>query len=130
LFRGTTSSPQGIPASLTALVGAGSCPPYGPGVLLGGYSFRVVSKKSDLNSEGLHRRSKDAKVSEPSLHDFRRAFALTMLRNNTDVYTLAKLMGHEGITVLQRYLKQTYQDNEAAHRRAEPVDNSNIFGLV
>jgi len=53
-----------------------------------------------------------------------------MLRNNTDVYTLAKLMGHEGITVLQRYLKQTYQDNEAAHRRAEPVDNSNIFGLV
>lgn len=90
----------------------------------------MVSKKSDLNSEGLHRRSKDAKVSEPSLHDFRRAFALTMLRNNTDVYTLAKLMGHEGITVLQRYLKQTYQDNEAAHRRAEPVDNSNIFGLV
>jgi site-specific recombinase XerD len=78
----------------------------------------------------IHRRSVDAKVEEPSLHDFRRAFALTMLRNKTDVYTLAKLMGHEGITVLQRYLKQTYKDTEAAHRRAGPVDNSALFGLV
>jgi integrase/recombinase XerD len=87
-----------------------------------------------LSYDGLRgiisRRSKDAKVAEPSLHDFRRAFALTMLRNKTDVYTLAKLMGHEGIAVLQRYLKQTYQDTEAAHREAGPVDNSNIFGLV
>ncbi|MGA2490146.1 MAG: site-specific integrase, partial [Anaerolineales bacterium] len=78
----------------------------------------------------IHRRSVVAKVEEPSLHDFRRAFALAMLRNGTDVYTLAKLMGHEGITVLQRYLKQTYQDTKDAHRRAGPVDNSNIFGLV
>jgi len=78
----------------------------------------------------LHRRSIDAKVEEPSLHDFRRAFALAMLRNGTDVYTLAKLMGHEGITVLQRYLKQTYQDTEAAHRRAGPVDNSELLGLL
>jgi integrase/recombinase XerD len=78
----------------------------------------------------IHRRSVDAKGEEPSLHDFRRAFALAMLRNGTDVYTLAKLMGHEGITVLQRYLKQTYQDTEAAHRRAGPVDNSELFGLV
>ena len=66
----------------------------------------------------LTRRAKDAGVEEPSLHDFRRAFALTMLRNGTDVFTLAKLMGHETIAVLQRYLKQTNQDTEAAHRRA------------
>ena len=78
----------------------------------------------------IHRRSLDAKVEEPSLHDFRRAFALAMLRKGADFYTLAKLMGHEGITVLQRYLKQTYQYIEAAHRRAGPLDNSNIFGLV
>ncbi len=80
--------------------------------------------------EIIHRRSLDAKVDEPCLHDFRRAFALAMLRNGTDVYTLARLMGHEGITVLQRYLKQTYQDTESAHRRAGPVDCSEIFGLV
>ena len=53
-----------------------------------------------------------------------------MLRNGTDIYTLAKLMGHEGITVLQRYLKQTYQDTEAAHRKAGPVDNSEYLGIV
>jgi hypothetical protein len=39
-------------------------------------------------------------------------------------------MGHEGIAVLQRRLKQTYQDTEATHRQAGPVDNSNIFGLL
>jgi integrase/recombinase XerD len=80
--------------------------------------------------EVLTRRAADAKVKQPSLHSFRRAFALAMLRNGTDIYTLAKLMGHEGITVLQRYLKQTYQDTEAAHRRAGPVDNSEFLGFA
>jgi integrase/recombinase XerD len=86
-----------------------------------------------LSYDGLRevfsRRAKEAHVEEPSPHDFRRAFALSMLRNGTDIFTLAKLMGHEGITVLQRYLKQTYQDTEAAHRLAGPVDNSELFSL-
>ena len=69
------------------------------------------------------RRSKQAKVNSPSLHDFRRAFALAMLRNGTDIFTLAKLMGHKGITVLQRYLRETRQDTEIAHRQASPVEN-------
>ena len=72
----------------------------------------------------LTRRSKEADVEEPALHDFRRAFALSMLRNGTDIFTLAKLMGHEGISVLQRYLKQTNLDTEEAHRRSGPVDNA------
>jgi site-specific recombinase XerD len=75
-------------------------------------------------SEVLTRRAADAQVEEPSLHDFRRAFALSMLRNGIDIFTLAKLMGHEGISVLQRYLKQTNMDTEEAHRRAGPVDNA------
>jgi len=74
----------------------------------------------------LTRRSKKANVDTPALHDFRRAFALSMLRNGTNIYTLAKLMGHEGITVLQRYLRQTDQDTEEAHKRAGPVDNAKI----
>ncbi|MFH2038003.1 MAG: tyrosine-type recombinase/integrase [Chloroflexota bacterium] len=78
----------------------------------------------------LIRRATNVKVEEPSPHDFRRTFALSMLRNGTDLYTLAKLLGHEGITVLQRYLKQTYQDTEQAHRRAGPVDNSEFLGLL
>ncbi|MFC2028572.1 tyrosine-type recombinase/integrase [Chloroflexota bacterium] len=74
----------------------------------------------------IRRRSKEADVATPSLHDFRRAFALSMLRNGIDIFTLAKLMGHEGITVLQRYLKQTNRDVEEAHRRAGPVDNAGL----
>jgi len=69
------------------------------------------------------RRAKAANVKEPSAHSFRRAFALSMLRGGTDVFTLAKLMGHEGIGVLQRYLKQETSDTEAAHRSHGPVDN-------
>lgn len=71
----------------------------------------------------LTRRAKEARVEEPSLHSFRRAFALVMLRNGTDIFTLAKLMGHESTAVLQRYLKLTNHDTEEAHRRAGPVDN-------
>ena len=65
-------------------------------------------------------------MEKPALHDFRRAFALSMLRNGVDIFTLAKLMGHEGITVLQRYLKQTNLDTEEALRRAGPVDNAGM----
>ena len=71
----------------------------------------------------LTRRAREAHVEEPSLHSFRRAFALAMLRNGTDIFTLAKLMGHESTAVLQRYLKLTDWDTEEAHRRAGPVDN-------
>jgi len=60
----------------------------------------------------------------PSLHSFRRAFALAMLRAGVDIFTLAKLMGHSNITVLQRYLKQTLEDTEAAHRLGSPVDHA------
>jgi integrase/recombinase XerC len=76
--------------------------------------------------EVLHRRAVRAKVEAPTPHDFRRAFALSMLRNRVDVFALAKLMGHEGITVLQRYLKQTNLDTEEAHRRSGPVDNGRL----
>jgi integrase/recombinase XerD len=80
--------------------------------------------------EVLTRRAASAHVEVPTPHDFRRAFALAMLRNGTDVYTLAKMMGHAGITVLSRYVKQTYEDTEAAHCRAGPVDNSEFLGFV
>jgi hypothetical protein len=46
------------------------------------------------------------------------------------LYKQVAFLEHEGITVLSRYLKQTYQDTEAAHRRAGPVDNSEYLGIV
>lgn len=87
-------------------------PRYGPGRL--GYDgLRGI----------LTRRAKQAGIEPPALHDFRRGFALAMLRAGVDIYTLAKLMGHEGIQVLQRYVKLTDQDTREAHRRASPVDS-------
>jgi site-specific recombinase XerD len=72
----------------------------------------------------LRRRSEKACISCPSLHSFRRAFAITSLRNGVDVYSLQRLMGHSDLTMLRRYLKHTTGDLREAHRKAGPVDNT------
>ena len=68
-------------------------------------------------------RAKQANVSIPSIHAFRRWFALTCLRAGTDVFSLQELMGHSDLQVLRRYLKQTSADLIKAHKKASPVDN-------
>lgn len=73
----------------------------------------------------LRRRAVIAELKEiPTPHDFRRAFALAMLRNGVDVFALQKLMGHSDLQVLRRYLAQTDQDIQTAHMRGSPVDNN------
>jgi site-specific recombinase XerD len=69
------------------------------------------------------RRSKLAGVRPPSLHSFRRAFAINFLRNGGDIYSLQRLLGHADLQVLRRYLAQTEGDILAAHARSSPVDN-------
>ena len=71
----------------------------------------------------VRRRAKAAGVPAPTLHSFRRAFAINSLRNGADVYSLQRLMGHSDLTMLRRYLKQTEGDLHEAHRKAGPVDN-------
>lgn len=71
----------------------------------------------------LERRAANASVPVPSPHDFRRAFALNMLRNGVDLVTLSRLMGHNSLTVLKRYLKQSNVDLREAHAKNSPVDN-------
>lgn len=72
--------------------------------------------------ELVERRALKAGVKPPTLHSFRRAFALAMLRAGVDVYTLQELMGHADLQVLRRYLKLIDQDLQVAHRRGSPVD--------
>jgi len=73
----------------------------------------------------LRRRSNLAGLKDiPTPHDFRRAFALVMLRSGVDVFALQKLMGHSDLQVLRRYLAQTDQDIQTAHMRGSPVDNN------
>ncbi|MEN6571571.1 MAG: tyrosine-type recombinase/integrase [Anaerolineaceae bacterium] len=69
------------------------------------------------------RRSLQAHIHPPSLHSFRRAFAINMLRAGVDIHVLAKLMGHSNIFTLIRYLKIDDTDIRAAHKRGNPVDN-------
>ena len=72
----------------------------------------------------LRRRAKQAGVDAPSLHAFRRAFAINMLRAGVDVFSLQKLMGHADLQVLRRYLAQSTEDIARAHRTGSPVDNA------
>lgn len=68
-------------------------------------------------------RAKRAGVPSPTAHDFRRAFALAMLRNGVDLITLARLMGHSSLAVLTRYLRQIDADLREAHKRGGPADH-------
>ena len=91
----------------------------------------VVTEKGDrLTYWGLReiidRRATQAGVKPLTLHSFRRAFALAMLRAGVDLYSLQELMGHADLQVLRRYLKLIDQDLQTAHRRGSPVDNLKI----
>jgi site-specific recombinase XerD len=71
----------------------------------------------------VRRRPEKAGHPTPSLHSFRRTFALYALRNGADIYSVQRLMGHSDLTMLRRYLKQTETDLREAHRTSGPVDN-------
>lgn len=74
----------------------------------------------------IRRRAAKAGVETPSLHSFRRFFALECLRACLDIFNLQQLMGHADLQVLRRYLAQTTRDTEQAHHRARPVDNAGL----
>lgn len=65
----------------------------------------------------LTRRAKQAGIEPPTLHSFRRAFALGALRAGVDVFSLQTLMGHADLQVLRRYLAQTTDDLREAHNK-------------
>lgn len=87
----------------------------------------VTTQGTRLTYAGLRqvvrRRAEWAGVDMPSLHSFRRAFALLSLRSGCDVYSLQAMMGHRDLSVLRRYLAQTEEDLQRAHERSGPVDN-------
>jgi len=72
--------------------------------------------------ETVRRRARKAGVPVPSLHSFRRAFALACLRSGCDLITLQRMLGHSSLAVVSRYLKQVDDDLLRAHRSHAPVD--------
>lgn len=91
-----------------------------------GDALWVTGEGKRLTYSGLReivrRLSGRAGVDCPSLHSFRRAFALACLRGGMDLISLQRLMGHADLTVLRRYLNQTVDDLALAHQRCGPVD--------
>ena len=74
--------------------------------------------------EIIRRRSVAAGIKEPGLHDFRRCFAVQMLRGGCDLVTLSRLMGHTTLSVTQRYLYLVDDDLRVGHQTAGPIDNA------
>jgi integrase/recombinase XerD len=68
------------------------------------------------------RRARRAGVPVPPLHSFRRAFALALKRAGVDLLSIARLLGHSDISLLQRYIKQDAEDLRGEHERASPGD--------
>lgn len=68
------------------------------------------------------RRAKRAGVPVPSLHSFRRAFALAMKRAGVDLLTISRLLGHSDLSLLERYIRQDAEDLRGEHERGSPVD--------
>lgn len=59
-----------------------------------------------------------------TIHGFRKQFALSMLRNNVDIFSLQKILGHTSLTTLRTYLAQNDDDTKLAHEKGSPVDNA------
>ncbi len=67
-------------------------------------------------------RARKAGVPAPSLHSFRRAFALAMHRSGADLVSLQRMLGHSDLSMLRRYLAQTTEDLAKVHRQHAPGD--------
>jgi integrase/recombinase XerD len=86
----------------------------------------ITDEKQRLTYSGLRqivrRAAERAGVQEPSLHSFRRAFVVAMLRKRVNIMTIRNLMGHADLRILERYSNQNQVELEDAYRDGSPGD--------
>lgn len=75
----------------------------------------------------LKMRAKKAGVQHVTIHSFRRATAINMLRSGVDVFSIQQLLGHSDLQVLKRYLALASDDLRQAHAKGSPVDRLGKF---
>lgn len=87
----------------------------------------VTDEGERLKMAGLRqiilRRSKRAGVPTPQIHAFRRAFAISMHRAGVSLLSIARLLGHSDLSLLERYINSTNEDLRNSHQKGGPADN-------
>ena len=90
------------------------------------HALWITDDMERISYDGLRavitRRARLARINSPSLHSFRRAAALALLRNGTDILTIQRILGHSSMAVLKQYLKLNNNDLKIAHNQNSPVD--------
>jgi site-specific recombinase XerD len=83
--------------------------------------------RKPLTPNGLYlivkRLSAQAGITCPGVHAFRRSFAVGMLRNGANAFSVQVLMGHSDLTMTRRYCKVAEADVAETHRRCSPASN-------